>query len=93
MNIHSIAERMNDKVANAGFDRSVKFDAGSDGVIVVHGAAVSTTDAPTDCTIKLSLDHLDQLVSGELNPTMAYMTGKLTIDGDLSVAVALSRIL
>jgi len=93
MSVQSIADKMKDKVANAGFDRSVKFDTGSDGVIVIDGATISTTDAPADCTIKLSLDDLDSLVSGDLNPTMAFMTGKIKIEGDMSVAMALSQVL
>ena len=93
MTIQAIADKMKDKVASAGFDRSVKFDTGSDGVIVIDGATISTTDAPADCTIKLSLDDLDLLVSGDLNPTMAFMTGKIKIEGDMSVAMALSQVL
>ncbi len=59
MTIQAIADKMKDKVASAGFDRSVKFDTGQDGVIVIDGATISTTDAPADCTIKLSLDDLE----------------------------------
>lgn len=93
MSIQSIADGMKDKVASAGFDRSVKFDTGSDGVIVIDGGSVSTTDAPADCTIKLSLDDLESLVAGDLNPTMAFMSGKLKIEGDMTVAMALSQLL
>lgn len=93
MSIQAIADQIQAKAADSGFDRSVKFDTGSDGVIVINGANVSTTDAPADCTIKLSLDDLNDLVSGELNPTMAFMQGKLKIEGDMSVAMALSQVL
>ena len=93
MSVQSIADKMKEKVASSGFDRSVKFDMGADGVIVIDGATISTADAPADCTIKLSLDDLDSLVSGDLNPTMAFMTGKIKIEGDMSVAMALSQVL
>ena len=92
MSIQSIADGMKDKVASAGFDRSVKFET-SEGVIVIDGATVSTTDSPADCTIKLSLEDLESLVAGDLNPTMAFMQGKLKIEGDMSVAMALSQII
>ena len=59
MGVQEIAEQMKPKVESAGFDRSVKFDTGADGVIVIDGATISTTDAPADCTIKLSLDDLE----------------------------------
>jgi putative sterol carrier protein len=93
MGIQDIAENMKAKVASAGFDRSVKFDTGADGVVVIDGATVSTTDGPADCTIKLSLDDFESLISGELNPTSAFMTGRIKIEGDMTVAMALSQLL
>lgn len=93
MSVETIAEQMKDKVASSGFDRSVKFDTGGDGVIVIDGATVSTVDAPADCTIKLSLENLEALISGDLNPTMAFMTGKLKVEGDMTVAMALSQVI
>ena len=93
MGVQEIAERMRPRVENSGFDRSVKFDTGSDGVIVIDGQTVSTTDSEADCTIKLALDDLEDLVAGELNPTMAFMSGKIKVEGDMSVAMALSQLL
>ncbi|MER8662297.1 SCP2 sterol-binding domain-containing protein [Mesorhizobium sp. M1148] len=93
MSVQDIAEKMRSRVASAGFEHSVKFDTGSNGVIVIDGATVSTTDAPTDCTIKLSLDDLDSLIAGDLNPTMAFMSGKIKVEGDMSVAIALSQLI
>lgn len=93
MGVQEIADQMKSKVASAGFGQSVKFDMGSEGVIVIDGATVSTTDAPADCTISLSLDDLQSMIAGELNPTAAFMQGKIRIDGDMSVAMQLSQIL
>lgn len=93
MSIQDVAAAMKAKVESAGFDRSVKFDTGSDGVIVIDGATISTTDAPADCTIKLSLDDLQSLIAGDLNPTMAFMTGKIKVEGDMTVAMALQKII
>lgn len=93
MAIQDIAEKLRPQVASAGFDRSVKFDTGADGVLLIDGATVSTTDGPADCIITLSLDDLESLIAGELNPTMAFMSGKLKIEGDMSVAMALSQLI
>ena len=93
MSIQDVAEKISARVESSGFDRSVKFDTGADGVIVIDGQSISTTDAPADCTIKLSLDDLEALISGDLNPTTAFMTGKIKIEGDMSVAMALSQLL
>jgi putative sterol carrier protein len=93
MSVENIAAQMKDKVASSGFDRSVKFDLKGEGVIVIDGATVSTTDGPADCTITMSMDDFKDLIAGELNPTAAFMTGKIKIAGDMSVAMALSQIL
>ncbi|CAN7229160.1 SCP2 sterol-binding domain-containing protein [Aminobacter aminovorans] len=93
MSIQAVADKIKAKVESAGFGRSIKFDTGSDGVIVIDGNTLSTTDGPADCTIKLSLDDLESLIAGELNPTMAFMTGKIKVEGDMSVAMSLSQLL
>lgn len=93
MGVQQIADQIRPKVEAAGFDRSVKFDTGADGVIVIDGASISTTDAPADCTIKLSLGDLEDLIAGDLSPTAAFMTGKIKIEGDMSVAMALSQLI
>ena len=91
MGVQEIAEQLRPKVESSGFDRSVKFDTGADGVIVIDGSTISTVDGAADCTISLSLGDLEDLISGDLNPTSAFMTGKLKIEGDMSVAMALSQ--
>lgn len=93
MGLDTIADKIREKVSESGFDKSVKFDLGSDGVIVVDGQNVSTQDAGADCTITLSKDDFEELIAGELNPTMAFMSGKLKVDGDMAVAMQLSQVI
>ncbi len=93
MSLDAIASKIRDRVAGSGFDKSVKFDLGSDGVIVVDGQNVSTEDAGADCTITLTKDDFESLMAGDLNPTMAFMTGKLKVAGDMSIAMQLSQVI
>lgn len=93
MGIEDIAARLKPRVEASGFDRSVKFDTGGDGVIVIDGPSISTIDAPADCTIKLSLSDFEDLIAGELDPMSAFMTGRLKVEGDMTVAMALQQLL
>jgi len=47
-------------------------------------------DAP--CTLKMSLDNFEKLMNGDLNPMMAFMGGKMKIDGDKGVAMKLASL-
>ena len=45
-----------------------------------------------DCTIVASEEDFMKIVSGEQNPTAAYMTGKLKIKGDMGAAMKLQKL-
>jgi putative sterol carrier protein len=81
---------------DSGLGATLKFDCGADGVIVIDGASspntVDNTDRATDCTIALGIDTLAEMLSGELNPMNAFMTGKMQVTGDMGVALKLQKI-
>ncbi|OLO25174.1 sterol carrier protein [Alkalihalophilus pseudofirmus] len=45
------------------------------------------------CTLALSDSNFLKLVGGKLNPTMAFMSGKLKIKGDMGLALKLQNVL
>lgn len=49
--------------------------------------------ADADCTLKMSLKNFHKFLSGSLNGTMAFMTGKLKLDGDMTKALKLESLL
>ncbi len=75
----------------------VKFDLGDDGVVRVDGKSTPTVvdneDRDTDCTVKVTMDDFIQIAQGTINPQMAFMTGKLRVEGDVSLAMQLGAIL
>lgn len=81
---------------NSGLGATLKFDCGADGIVYVDAAsvpnAVDNVDRAADCTIALSLDDLDGLLAGTLDPTGAFMMGKLQVEGDMSVAMRLAQV-
>lgn len=56
-------------------------------------AVVSNEDGEADTTIKTSIETLDKLRKGDVNPMMAMMTGKLKISGDMGLAMKLQSLL
>lgn len=93
MSVAELADSMKDRVAEGSFDSVVKFDCGDDGVLVIDNQSISTEDQEADCTISVSLEDLQSIVAGELDPTGAFMQGKLKVDGDMSVAMKLGQVL
>ena len=84
---------INDKMAGATFDSSVKFKIEDEGSIVVDSDGVRVSDEETDCTLIASLDVFTKILDGDMNATEAYMTGSLKVEGSLSAAMELSSLL
>lgn len=76
-----------------GFDGSVKFAIDGVGAIVVDGSGVHVGDDDADCTLKADADTFQSILSGDLNPTAAFMSGKLSVDGDMGAAMRLGSML
>jgi putative sterol carrier protein len=80
----------------AGMNNTYVFEidgAGSWTVAVSDdGATVTEGAAGGDCTIETSAETFSRLVSGEQNPTTAYMTGKLKVKGDMGAAMKLQKL-
>lgn len=98
MDLQAATKVMREKVGtDCGLGTTLKFDCGSEGVVFVDGEAspntVSNEDREAACTVGLSLDTLSRLLLNELEPTGAFMMGKLKVSGDMSVALKLQRLL
>lgn len=98
MNLEEHTQQLRARVGeDCGLGATLKLDLSPDGVIHIDAKkvpnVVSNDDAEAACTIKLSLATLDELTSGDLAPTTAFMSGKLTIDGDMGIALKLQDLL
>ena len=84
---------MNEKLAGDGFDGSVKVSIEDEGSFVIDADGARASDEETDCTLSADAETFQGMLEGEVNPTSAFMTGKLTVDGDMSAAMKLGALL
>ena len=54
---------------------------------MASSSSVTKKDSTTDATITISRANLEKLISGKLNPQMAYLQRKIKVDGDPMVAL------
>ena len=82
---------------DTGLGATVKFDFEGAGCIFLDGKSnpntVSDEDKDADCTLSLSLETFEQMRSGEVDGTSAFMQGKLKVSGDMSIAMKLQSVM
>jgi putative sterol carrier protein len=85
-----------DPSKTAGLNNSYVFDIEGAGVWKVDVAdgnlSVTEGSGDADVTIHASEETFRAIASGEQNPTTAFMTGKLKIEGDMGAAMKLQKL-
>ncbi len=89
---HAIAA-LNEKLAGQSFDGTAKFEIEGEGSVVIDAAGARASDEATDVTLSADVDTFQAMMSGETNPTSAFMTGKLRVEGDMGMAMKLASVL
>ena len=91
--INEAVKQLNAKMGGEGFDGSAKFTIEDEGSIIIDGEGARAGDDETDVTLSASTEVFKAILDGEQNPTAAFMTGKLSVDGDMGLAMKLSGVL
>jgi putative sterol carrier protein len=86
-----------DPARAAGLNNTYVFDIAGAGVwtVAVHNGDVEVTEGDSgngDVTISSSAENFERIVSGQQNPTTAYMTGKIKVKGDMGAAMKLQKL-
>ena len=80
----------------AGMSNSYLFDVEGAGMwrVDVDGGSVTVSENADDAdvTLSMSAENFEKMVSRELNPTTAYMSGKLKVKGDMGAAMKLQKL-
>jgi putative sterol carrier protein len=76
-----------------GFDGSAKFVIEGEGAIMVDADGVRAGDEDADVTLTADAEVFQAMLEGDLNPTAAFMSGKLSVDGDMGQAMKLGAAL
>ncbi len=84
---------LNEKLGPEGFDGSAKLVFEGEGALIVDATGARASDGDADVTLTASSDVFEAMFAGEQNPTTAFMSGKLAIDGNMGQALKLSAIL
>ena len=91
--INAAVTALNDKMGGDGFDGKAKFDIQGEGAIVIDADGARASDDDADVTLSADAETFQAILEGEQNPTAAFMTGKLSVDGDMSAAMKLGAAL
>ncbi|MTB49699.1 SCP2 sterol-binding domain-containing protein [Lewinella sp. W8] len=97
MTLAEFTEKTREAAKNApNLGKSIKLQL-DEGVVHIDmtedEAQVTNEDKEADTVVITSIDTLDKLRTGALNPMMAMMSGKVKIKGDMGLAMKLQSLL
>lgn len=90
--VASAVAALNEKLAG-GFAGTAKFVIEGEGAIMLDADGARPGDEAADVTLTADAETFQGMLAGEVNPTAAFMTGKLSVDGDMGMAMQLGAIL
>ena len=77
----------------SSFDGVAKFVIPGEGAIMIDQSGVRAGDEEADVTLTAEAEVFRAILEGEMNPTAAFMTGKLSVDGNMGLAMQLGAVL
>lgn len=78
---------------DGGFDGTAKFVIEDEGAIMVDEAGARAGDEEAEVTMTADAETFESILAGDLDPTSAFMSGKLAVDGDMGTAMKLGQAL
>ena len=88
--IEQAVTALSEKLGGSSFDGSAKFSIEGEGGVIIDAQGVRSGYDQTDVTLIADADTFREILSGELDPTSAFMGGRLRVEGDMGTAMRLS---
>lgn len=91
--VNGAVSALNEKLGGEGFSSTAKFVIEGEGAVIIDGDGARASDDPAEVTMTADAETFQAIMEGDLNPTAAFMSGKLTVDGDMGLAMQLGSVL
>ena len=91
--IEQALDALQEKMSGAGFDGSAKFSIEGEGSVIMDANGVRASDEDAEVTLIATADVFKDIMAGNLDPTSAFMSGRLRIEGDMATAMRLNSVL
>ena len=91
--VNEAVKLLNEKMGDSGFDGSAKFEIAGEGSIVIDSDGARAADDDTEVTLSADTETFQGILDGSTNATSAFMSGSLSVDGDMGTAMKLASVL
>ncbi|WP_309668420.1 SCP2 sterol-binding domain-containing protein [Tabrizicola sp.] len=78
---------------SGGFDGVAKFVIRGEGSIMLDSDGVRAGDEEAEVTLTADADVFRAILEGDMNATSAFMQGKLSVDGNMGLAMKVGSVL
>jgi putative sterol carrier protein len=85
---------LNRRLDGAGIDGTVRFVIEDEGAVRIdEDGASADNGGDADCTLTADAETFQDILGGNLDPTAAFMSGRLKVEGSMGLAMKLGTLL